>query len=74
MHIRKPLVAAAATAALAAGALAGFAGLGTAQAAGSASTASAGGVKIAYYDQWSVYGSAFYPKHLDTRASPASWT
>ncbi|MFE1500068.1 glycosyl hydrolase family 18 protein, partial [Streptomyces albidoflavus] len=29
--------------------------------------ASGGGVKIAYYDQWSVYGNAFYPKHLDTR-------
>ena len=29
--------------------------------------ASTGGVKIAYYDQWSVYGNAFYPKHLDTR-------
>ncbi|GHB41122.1 hypothetical protein GCM10010347_08520 [Streptomyces cirratus] len=69
MHIRKPLIAAAATAALAAGALATFAGLGTAQAAGAAGTtaAAAGNVKIAYYDQWSVYGNAFYPKHLDTR-------
>ncbi|MFD7261605.1 glycosyl hydrolase family 18 protein [Streptomyces sp. NPDC059874] len=67
MHIRKPLVAAAATAALAAGALAAFAGLGTAQAAGAATTVSSGGIKIAYYDQWSVYGNAFYPKHLDTR-------
>ncbi|WP_046774783.1 glycosyl hydrolase family 18 protein [Streptomyces yangpuensis] len=67
MHIRKPLVAAAATAALAAGALASFAGLGTAQAADAATGAAAGGVRIAYYDQWSVYGNAFYPKHLDTR-------
>lgn len=67
MHIRKPLIAAATTAALAAGALAAFAGLGTAQAADTATTASSGGVKIAYYDQWSVYGNAFYPKHLDTR-------
>ncbi|MEU7607105.1 glycosyl hydrolase family 18 protein [Streptomyces sp. NPDC041003] len=67
MHIRKPLIAAAATAALAAGALASFAGLGTAQAAGAGTTAAAGGVRIAYYDQWSVYGNAFYPKHLDTR-------
>ncbi|MEU8434226.1 glycosyl hydrolase family 18 protein [Streptomyces sp. NPDC029216] len=69
MHIRKPLVAAAATAALAAGALAAFAGLGTAQAAdaATASGTAAGGVRIAYYDQWSVYGNAFYPKHLDTR-------
>ncbi|MFD6231643.1 glycosyl hydrolase family 18 protein [Streptomyces sp. NPDC060232] len=67
MHIRKPLIAAAATAALAAGALASFAGLGTAQAADTAAGAAAGGVRIAYYDQWSVYGNAFYPKHLDTR-------
>ncbi|WP_330261826.1 glycosyl hydrolase family 18 protein [Streptomyces sp. NBC_00539] len=70
MHIRKPLIAAAATAALAAGALATFAGLGTAQAAGAATAttaAAAGNVKIAYYDQWSVYGNAFYPKQLDTR-------
>jgi chitinase len=28
--------------------------------------ATAGGVKFAYYDQWSVYGNAFYPKNLDT--------
>lgn len=67
MHVRKPLIAAAATAALAAGALASFAGLGTARAADASVTASAGGVRIAYYDQWSVYGNAFYPKHLDTR-------
>ncbi|WP_423833266.1 glycosyl hydrolase family 18 protein [Streptomyces manipurensis] len=67
MHIRKPLAAAAATAALAAGALASFAGLGTAQAADAAAGAATGGVRIAYYDQWSVYGNAFYPKHLDTR-------
>ncbi|MEU9144320.1 glycosyl hydrolase family 18 protein [Streptomyces sp. NPDC048349] len=67
MHIRKPLIAAAATAALAAGALASFAGFGTAQAADASATAAAGGVRIAYYDQWSVYGNAFYPKHLDTR-------
>ncbi|MDQ1654233.1 MAG: chitinase, partial [Cryptosporangiaceae bacterium] len=25
-----------------------------------------GGVKIAYYTQWSMYGNAFYPKNLDT--------
>jgi chitinase len=28
--------------------------------------ATAGGVKFAYYDQWSVYGNAFYPKNLET--------
>ncbi|GGT27981.1 glycosyl hydrolase family 18 protein [Streptomyces purpureus] len=65
MHPRRPLLAALATATLAAGALAGFAGIGSAQAADAAP--SSGGVKIAYYDQWSVYGNAFYPKHLDTR-------
>ncbi|MFE2378739.1 glycosyl hydrolase family 18 protein [Streptomyces sp. NPDC059398] len=31
-----------------------------------AAASSSGGVKIAYYDQWSVYGNAFYPKNLDT--------
>ncbi|MCJ0872177.1 glycosyl hydrolase family 18 protein [Streptomyces sp. AP-93] len=67
MHIRKSLIAAAATAALAGGTLAAFAGLTTASAAEAGTTASAGNVKIAYYDQWSVYGNAFYPKHLDTR-------
>nr|WP_018556330.1 glycosyl hydrolase family 18 protein [Streptomyces sp. SID4913] len=53
--------------ALAAGALAATVGLGSAQAADAPATASAGNVRIAYYDQWSVYGNAFYPKHLDTR-------
>ncbi|MEW2081395.1 glycosyl hydrolase family 18 protein [Streptomyces sp. NPDC005283] len=71
MRSRRPLLAALTTAALAAGALAGFTGLGTAGAAArgdaTAAAASTGGVKIAYYDQWSVYGNAFYPKHLDTR-------
>ncbi|MEU4494726.1 glycosyl hydrolase family 18 protein [Streptomyces sp. NPDC023998] len=71
MRSRKPLLAALTTAALAAGALAGFTGLGTAGAAArddvTTAAASTGGVKIAYYDQWSVYGNAFYPKHLDTR-------
>ncbi|MEU9012992.1 glycosyl hydrolase family 18 protein [Streptomyces sp. NPDC048479] len=71
MRSRRPLLAALTTAALAAGALAGFTGLGTAGAAArddvTTAAASTGGVKIAYYDQWSVYGNAFYPKHLDTR-------
>ncbi|PRH78882.1 glycoside hydrolase, partial [Streptomyces solincola] len=70
MHHRRPLIAALTGAALAAGALAGFAGAGTASAQsaqGAAAAPASGGVKIAYYDQWSVYGNAFYPKHLDTR-------
>src|SRR5581483_9967866 len=28
--------------------------------------ATSGGVKIAYFDQWSIYQNAFYPKNLDT--------
>src|SRR6266545_6689253 len=32
-----------------------------------AAAATSGGVKFAYYDQWSIYGNAFYPKDLDTR-------
>ncbi|WP_246574256.1 glycosyl hydrolase family 18 protein [Streptomyces genisteinicus] len=72
MRSRRPLLAAFTTAALAAGALAGFAGLGTAQANDTTqAAASSGGIKIAYYDQWSVYGNAFYPKHLDTRGIAA---
>ncbi|MBT2387851.1 glycoside hydrolase [Streptomyces sp. ISL-1] len=75
MRSRRPLLAALTTAALAAGVLAGFAGPGTAdEGAGEEITtaaASVGGVKIAYYDQWSVYGNAFYPKHLDTRGIAA---
>jgi chitinase len=31
-----------------------------------ASAATNGGVKFAYYDQWSIYGNAYYPKNLDT--------
>jgi chitinase len=43
--------------------------VGTIAVVASASTASAatsGGAKFAYYDQWSIYGNAFYPKNLDT--------
>ncbi|MCX4823312.1 glycosyl hydrolase family 18 protein [Streptomyces sp. NBC_01142] len=70
MRSRRPLLAALTTAALAAGVLAGVAASGPAGAVGDdirTAAASTGGVKIAYYDQWSVYGNAFYPKHLDTR-------
>ncbi|WP_328538613.1 glycosyl hydrolase family 18 protein [Streptomyces sp. NBC_00344] len=73
MSTRRPLIAALSTAALAAGALAALAGLGPGgQASASAArpiaaAVSTGGVKIAYYDQWSIYGNAFYPKQLDTR-------
>ncbi|WUH93391.1 glycosyl hydrolase family 18 protein [Streptomyces sp. NBC_00433] len=71
---KRALVAAATSAALALGALTALVGgLGTAQAdttaaaqPAAAAAASSGGVKIAYYDQWSVYGNAFYPKNLDT--------
>jgi chitinase len=33
---------------------------------GTANAATSGGAKIAYYDQWSIYGNAYYPKNLDT--------
>ncbi|WP_163508728.1 glycosyl hydrolase family 18 protein [Fodinicola acaciae] len=26
-----------------------------------------GGIKVAYFDQWSIYQNAFYPKNLDTQ-------
>jgi len=66
--------AAVACAALAATGLvaAGAAGAGSASAAavaGSAAVpaaAASGGIKVAYYDQWSVYQNAFYLKSLDT--------
>ncbi|MGW4030470.1 glycosyl hydrolase family 18 protein [Streptomyces sp. NPDC004838] len=70
MRSRKPLIAAVATAALAAGVIAGFAATGNATTPEKAAAATPG-VKIAYYDQWSVYGNAFYPKHLDTRGIAA---
>jgi len=70
---KRAFVAVATSAALALGALTALAvTTGTAQAdttsaaQPAAAAASSGGVKIAYYDQWSVYGNAFYPKNLDT--------
>src|SRR5207253_2362576 len=27
-----------------------------------------GPVRLAYFDQWGIYGNAFYPKNLDTQA------
>ncbi|WUS96749.1 glycosyl hydrolase family 18 protein [Streptomyces sp. NBC_00708] len=67
MHPRKTLIAALLSTALATGGLAATVGIGSAQAADAPATAAAGNVRIAYYDQWSVYGNAFYPKQLDTR-------
>ena len=71
---KRAFVAAATSAALGLGALVALVGsIGTAQAdsaaaakPAAAAAATSGGVKIAYYDQWSVYGNAFYPKNLDT--------
>src|SRR5438477_7757198 len=40
-------------------------GAGAAPVAPAAATS--GGVRFAYYDQWSIYGNAFYPKDLETR-------
>jgi chitinase len=50
------------------GAMIGAAGLVVTQAANApaASAATSGGIKVAYYDQWSIYQNAFYPKALDT--------
>ena len=31
-----------------------------------APVSAAGTMKVAYYDQWSIYGNAFFPKNLDT--------
>ncbi|MYW09739.1 glycoside hydrolase, partial [Streptomyces sp. SID2563] len=67
MHPRRTLIAALLSTALATGGLAATVGIGSAQAADAPASASSGGVRIAYYDQWSVYGNAFYPKQLDTR-------
>ncbi len=71
---KRAFTAAALSAALGLGAFAALVGgIGTAQAdtthaakPAAAAAATSGGVKIAYYDQWSVYGNAFYPKNLDT--------
>src|SRR2546421_953253 len=54
------------TLALGAGAVVANAATATAAAAPITTAATAGGVKFAYYDQWSIYGNAFYPKNLDT--------
>jgi chitinase len=50
------------------GAMIGAVGLvvTTAATAPVASAATSGGIKVAYYDQWSIYQNAFYPKALDT--------
>jgi chitinase len=46
--------------------------LGTSAGAATAATnttgaaATSGGIKVAYYDQWSIYANQFYPKDLDT--------
>ncbi len=66
---RRSVTAAAATATVLLGV--GLAALGatSAQAAPANTTgaaATSGGLKIAYYDQWSIYQNAFYLKNLDT--------
>ncbi len=50
------------------GAMIGAVGLvvTTAATAPVASAATSGGIKVAYYDQWSIYQNAFYLKALDT--------
>ncbi|MDH6141695.1 chitinase [Kitasatospora sp. GP30] len=36
--------------------------------------ATSGGMKVAYYDQWSVYQNAFYPKNVDTTGEAGKLT
>ena len=57
-----------AVAAAVTGALVGAATItaGLAVSAAPASAATSGGIKVAYYDQWSIYQNAFYLKNLDT--------
>ena len=43
-----------------------LAGPGAQAAPRTATAATSGGRKVAYYDQWSIYQNAFYPKNLDT--------
>jgi chitinase len=60
---RKALAAAVVGAVVAAtGLVAGLA----ATAAPAAAASTTGGIKVAYYDQWSIYQNAFYIKNLDT--------
>ncbi|HWD06694.1 MAG TPA: glycosyl hydrolase family 18 protein [Amycolatopsis sp.] len=39
-----------------------------AAAAPAASTQASGGLRVAYYDQWSIYQNAYYPKNVDALA------
>ncbi len=66
---RAILAAAGAAAAVAIGTTLALASAGAAQAAPTNTTgapATSGGLKIAYFDQWSIYQNAFYLKNLDT--------
>ena len=65
---RSALTAVFATAVIVAGA-ASLLGVGTAQAAPLNTTgaaATSGGLKVAYFDQWSIYQNGYYPKNIDT--------
>jgi chitinase len=57
-----------AAAAAVAGAMLGATAItaGLAVSAPPASAATSGGIKVAYFDQWSIYQNAFYLKNLDT--------
>ncbi|HZU57366.1 MAG TPA: glycosyl hydrolase family 18 protein [Actinocrinis sp.] len=66
---RAVLAAATTAAAVAVGTSMALLGATNAQAAPTNTTgaaATSGGLKIAYFDQWSIYQNAFYPKNLDT--------
>jgi chitinase len=68
MRLPRPRVglALAAVAAVVLGSMATVAALAPTSAQGAAPKVSSGGLKIAYYDQWSIYQNAFYIKNLDT--------
>src|SRR5439155_25955015 len=62
---KRPVIAAAAAAVLTAG-LAVAAATTTLNPT-PAQAATSGGIKVAYFDQWSIYLNAFYPKNLHTQ-------
>ncbi|HEU5332663.1 MAG TPA: glycosyl hydrolase family 18 protein [Actinocrinis sp.] len=66
---RKAFMAVGSAAAVVLGTAVVLLGTGSASAAPANTTgaaATSGGIKVAYYDQWSIYQNAFYLKNLDT--------
>ena len=66
---RRAALLAAAAAAVAVGGLAvAVPAASGAGAAPAATAATSGGLRVAYYDQWSIYANAYYPKNVDAIA------